>query len=44
MAHGGLPEQILATISDGVPTKGMPAWGSILGPEKTQAVAAYVVS
>ena len=42
--HGGTPEEILATVSEGVAAKGMPAWGPILGPEKTAHVAAYVVS
>jgi len=42
--HGGLPDDILATVTNGVAAKGMPAWGPILGPEKVQAVAAYVVS
>jgi cytochrome c oxidase cbb3-type subunit 3 len=42
--HGGAPDQIYATIRDGVPTKGMPAWGPQLGPTRTQAVAAYVLT
>lgn len=41
--HGNAPEQVLATITDGVSAKGMPAWGSILGPEKVRQVAAYVL-
>lgn len=41
--HGSDPEQIRATITDGVTEKGMPAWGQILGPEKVRKVAAYVV-
>jgi cytochrome c oxidase cbb3-type subunit III len=42
--HGGAPEQILATVTNGVAAKGMPGWGPILGPEKTRQVAAYVAS
>jgi cytochrome c oxidase cbb3-type subunit 3 len=42
--HGGAPDQILATITNGVAAKGMPTWGPILGPEKTREVAAYVAS
>lgn len=41
--HGGTPEAILATITHGVPEKGMLTWGPILGPEKVAQVAAYVV-
>lgn len=42
--HGGAPEQVLHTIREGVAAKGMPAWGPILGPDKTKQVAAYVLS
>lgn len=41
--HGGTPEQILHTISVGVPEKGMLTWGPILGAAKVAQVAAYVV-
>ncbi|HXH29055.1 MAG TPA: c-type cytochrome, partial [Candidatus Polarisedimenticolia bacterium] len=41
--HGGRPEDILHTITVGVPDKGMLTWGPILGPEKVAQVAAYVV-
>jgi cytochrome c oxidase cbb3-type subunit 3 len=40
--HGGSPEQIRATIEGGVPAKGMPAWGPILGPDKVGKLAAFV--
>jgi len=42
--HGGEPENVLATITDGVAARGMPTWGPILGPEKVREVAAYVLS
>ncbi|HEX6558335.1 MAG TPA: c-type cytochrome [Longimicrobiales bacterium] len=42
--HGGRPEDVLRTITNGVPPKGMPTWGPILGPEKVKQVAAYVLS
>jgi cytochrome c oxidase cbb3-type subunit III len=42
--HGGTPEEILHVVMHGVPARGMPAWGSILGPEKSRQVAAYVAT
>ena len=42
--HGGRPLEIIRTISDGVPAKGMPAWGKMLKPEQLKAVAAYVIA
>jgi cytochrome c oxidase cbb3-type subunit III len=41
--HGGKPEEIVHTITAGVPAKGMITWGPILGPEKISQVAAYVI-
>lgn len=41
--HGGTPEQILHTITVGVPEKGMLTWGPILGAAKVAQVTAYVV-
>lgn len=40
--HGGEPEQIQATITNGVLEKGMPQWGPVLGPDKVAKVAAFV--
>ncbi len=42
--HGNSPSSIWKTVKDGVPAKGMPAWGEQLGFEKTQAVVAYVMT
>ena len=42
--HGGRPEEILKTVTDGVPDKGMPAWGQTMSPEEIAAVAAYVLT
>lgn len=42
--HGGLPTQIVYTITNGVQVKGMPTWGPVLGPKKIMEVAAYVLS
>lgn len=42
--HGDQPEQIYATIEDGILAKGMPAWGPILGPQAVANVVAYVLS
>jgi len=42
--NGGDPMAIHATIMSGVLAKGMPAWGTVLGPQATRSVAAYVLS
>ena len=42
--HGGDPSKIFATIRDGVPAKGMPSWGAVLGNIGVRDVAAYVVT
>ncbi len=42
--HGGAPEKILLTISQGAVEKGMPAWGPVLGEKKARELTAFVVS
>lgn len=42
--HGGKPEEILKTISEGVVEKGMIAWTPLLGMEKVKQVTAFVHS
>ena len=42
--HGGRPTQILATVTNGVPDKGMVAWAGQLGPARVQKVVAYVLT
>jgi cytochrome c oxidase cbb3-type subunit 3 len=42
--HGGAPDQIQATIANGVLDKGMPQWGPVLGPAKIAKVVAYIVA
>jgi mono/diheme cytochrome c family protein len=42
--HGGTAADIMRTITNGVPEKGMVAWGPVLGTEGVSNVAAYVIS
>jgi cytochrome c oxidase cbb3-type subunit III len=42
--HGGAPAEVLHTVAEGVPAKGMPAWGPILGPERVRQVTAYILA
>lgn len=42
--HGGGPTAIFGRVKDGVPDKGMPAWGPQLGEARVRAVAAYVLT
>ncbi len=41
--HGGSIQNLFATISNGVPEKGMLAWKGQLKPEQIQAVASYIL-
>ena len=42
--HGGSPTDIHASIQNGAPEKGMPAWGPALGGEKVKNLTAFVLS
>ncbi|MEO0795633.1 MAG: cbb3-type cytochrome c oxidase N-terminal domain-containing protein [Verrucomicrobiota bacterium] len=42
--HGAQPSQIYVTVFDGIPDKGMQAWGGLLGQKKITEVVAYLLS
>lgn len=42
--HGGSLDEVVKTITDGVPAKGMIAWKAMLKPEQILAVAKYIKS
>ncbi len=42
--HGDRPLEIYRTISEGVPSKGMPTWGPQLGEDRVLSLASYVMS
>jgi cytochrome c oxidase cbb3-type subunit III len=42
--HGGTPADVLRTINEGVPAKGMPTWGPVLGGKKVSEVTAFILS
>ena len=42
--NGCEPMQMLKTINDGVPAKGMPAWMNQLGPTRVNAVLSYILT
>lgn len=42
--HGGHPTDAYRTVTHGVPAKGMPTWGPILGPKRISEAVAYVFS
>jgi cytochrome c oxidase cbb3-type subunit 3 len=42
--HGGRPTDLLHTATNGVPVKGMPTWGPILGQRKLAEAVAYILS
>jgi cytochrome c oxidase cbb3-type subunit III len=42
--HGGAPLDLHRIVVDGVPAKGMAAWGNQLGPTRVQNVVAYLLT
>lgn len=42
--HGGKPTEVLGTVTNGVLTKGMPAWGPVLGAKKITELTAFILS
>ncbi|HET7535812.1 MAG TPA: cbb3-type cytochrome c oxidase N-terminal domain-containing protein [Candidatus Didemnitutus sp.] len=42
--HGGTPKEIYATVSKGVPLKGMPSWEPVLGQKKVAEAVAFLLS
>ncbi len=42
--HGSTPEEVIHTITEGVPEKGMAPWGPILGAEQINYAAAFVLA
>lgn len=42
--HGNRPLDIHKVVTDGVPAKGMAAWGNQLGPRRVEAVTAFVLT
>ena len=42
--HGGKPTDVYRTVTQGVPEKGMPTWGPVLGPKRIAEAVAFVMS
>jgi cytochrome c oxidase cbb3-type subunit 3 len=42
--HGGQPTDLYRTVTEGVPLKGMPTWGPVLGAKRISEAVAYVLS
>jgi len=42
--HGNRPSEIAATITNGVPDKGMVTWKGVLTPDQIRQAAAFVLS
>jgi cytochrome c oxidase cbb3-type subunit 3 len=42
--HGHTPREVIHTITEGVPEKGMAPWGPILGAQQINHVAAFILA
>jgi len=42
--HGGTPRDVVHTITEGVPAKGMAPWGPVLSAQEINNVAAFILS
>ncbi len=42
--HGSNPLDLIGTVENGVPAKGMPTWGPLLGSKKVNEVTAFILS
>jgi cytochrome c oxidase cbb3-type subunit III len=42
--HGGQATDIYRTVREGVQTRGMPAWGPVLGERPVQSLVAYILT
>jgi len=42
--HGNKPTDLYKNVTEGVPAKGMPTWGPVLGDVRIQEVVAYVIT
>ncbi len=42
--HGGAPDKVWKSITQGIKDTGMQAWGAQLGPDRSKAVTAYLMT
>lgn len=42
--HGNQPLELINTVETGVPAKGMPSWGPMLGSKKVNELVAFILS
>lgn len=42
--HGGTPKDLYKVVDQGVLTKGMPAWGPVIGAKKSAEVVSYILN